>query len=86
VTEADKTEEAPSCYVLMKVTVDNFTGDIPTKDDMKKLASYFAQKWSQTYMSDTSLITYEGMPVGEFMWMKEEDLPEGWNSSNKEAQ
>lgn len=73
-SDSDKVNEAPSCVILMKVTIDNFTGEEYTDEQMSRLSVELANAWSGQVMTNKSLITYEAMPIKDFVWLDQDDI------------
>lgn len=72
----DKTNDTPTCTLLMRVSIDNFTGEEPTPDQMTQLAVDLAKSWSGQVMTSKSLITYEVIPIKDFVWLDEDEIDE----------
>jgi hypothetical protein len=72
--EADRGEEVPSCYVLMKITVDTFTGGVLNPKELRDLSTYFAEMLSTQMMTDRAIVTLEGTPVGEFVYVSPKEF------------
>lgn len=69
----DKAAEVPSCYVLMKISVDTFPDESPSEADMLALAKDLSKSWSGQVIVSRAIVTYEVTPVTSLTWVDEDD-------------
>lgn len=85
--EIDPLDQAKlsEAYILVKISVDDVTGDNPDKDYMLKAAQEYAQDLTMQCMTDRAIVTYEATVLESFVWYEtEEELKAAQEKSKKQ--
>lgn len=68
----DKAEEA-CVYVLVKISVDEFEGENPSQEELKRYAFQFAKDASFRVMTASALICHDAAVLDNFVWYDTEE-------------
>jgi hypothetical protein len=67
----DKAEET-SAYVVIKISIDEFSGNTPSKEEMRAAAQQFAMENSFQLMTPNAIVSFEATVLKDFVWLDEE--------------
>lgn len=70
--ELDVVKESVA-YVLVKISIDNFSGAQPTDEDMRAIGRQYAKDSTAQLMLTNSIMTYEATPLEAFVWYDTEE-------------
>lgn len=71
-------------YVLVEISVDEFTGNQPDSALMQAYSKEFAQDTTIQVMTDRAIISYVATPLESFVWYEtEEELKAAQEKSKK---